>query len=213
MCLKTEQRKPQIATEDIICYKIINKDMTSLFHSEFKWELGKLYKTKMEWDFNTIGQAFHSFASLEGLKKAYYVTTQPCIMVKCTIPKTSLFYSGEHDYIEGYASNRLIINEVIDTKELYPDFDWDNYPYKEGQMIRCKMSHNKNWHDIIYSGEQVKSHDDIWEDCQIMNIQPHPTDNTRIDLIVKDCSDLNYEYIIKTIFNGEFWESKNCFLC
>lgn len=73
MCLITEQEKPQIAEKDIICYKVIRKNMTSLYYNNFKWEFGKIYTSSVE-DFerpnyNAINQAFHSFDSLEGLKK------------------------------------------------------------------------------------------------------------------------------------------------
>lgn len=201
MCLYTTQEIPTIAEKDIICYKIIRKDMSSLYHDDFKWEFGKMYHSWMEavndiQDRNKeIHQAFHSYETLEDLKKAYFSVTVPCLTVKCTIPSGSRVYKGRHDYIEGYASDQLIINEVIDTKELYPDFDWDHYPYKEGQVIKYK-----------------KSHYEIWEDYQIMNIQPHPMDNTRVDLIVKNCDDSNITTTVETIFNGKIWRSENCFI-
>ena len=113
--------------------------------------------------------------------------------VKCTIPSGSKVYTGRHDNLKGYASDQLIIDEVIDTKELYPDFNWDNYPYKEGQVIQIKMFD-----------------DDIWEDHQILNIQLHPTNNTRVKLIVKDCRGKYFEHTIKTTFDGKTWQSENC---
>lgn len=194
MCLITKMKVPTIAEKDIICYKVIRKDMTSLYHDDFKWEFGKMYHSWMEavndsQDRNKeIHQAFHSYETLEDLKKAYFSATVPCLTVKCTIPKGSTVYSGSHDNLKGYASNQLIINEVIGIKELYPDFDWDNYPYKEGQVIQIKLSD-----------------DDIWEDYQITNIQLHEgRKGSRVDLIVENADTLNM-VCITTKFDGMSW--------
>jgi len=213
MCLRTEQNKPQVATKDIICYKVISKDMTSLYHYDFKWTFGKMYYSLIEaindtkdCDSKEIYQAFHSYETLEDLKKAYFTVTSPCLAVKCTIPKGSTVYKGSHDDLNGYASNQLIINEVISTKELYPDFDWDNYPYKEGQVIQVKIPHYKYWHDIMYSSEQ-KLHDDIWNDYQITNLQLREGQKgSRVDLILENCETLGTNFVI-TKFDGRTWQT------
>lgn len=189
MCLYTTQEIPTIAEKDIICYKIIRKDMSSLYHDDFKWEFGKMYHSWIEavndiQDRNKeIHQAFHSYETLEGLKLSYFRTTIPCLTVKCTIPKGSRVYKGKHGSIEGYASNQLIINKVIDVKELYPDFDWDNYPYKEGQVIQIKISDDK-----------------VWEDYQIMNISVF--NKSRAYLLVNNCSNLGLGFINTTFDKG-----------
>lgn len=196
MCLYTTQEIPTIAEKDIICYKIIRKDMSSLYHDDFKWEFGKMYHSWMEavndiQDRNKeIHQAFHSYETLEDLKKAYFSATVPCLTVKCTIPKGSTVYSGSHDDLKGYASNQLIINEVIGIKELYPDFDWDNYPYKEGQMIKYKAFYDKKW-----------------ENYQITNIQLSPLDNNRVDLIGENSDTLDLACIV-TKFDGKTWQTE-----
>ena len=193
MCLITKMAEPTITEKDITCYKVIRKDMSSLYYDDFKWTFNKVYTTWIATFERTknvdhaIYQAFHSYESLEDLKKEYYMATVPCLAVKCTIPSGSRLYKGMHNHIKGYASNQLIINEVIDTKELYSDFDWDKYPYKEGQMIQVK-----------------KSHDENWKDCRIMNIQPRPTSSIRVDLIVENCNTLDSDCII-TNFDGEVW--------
>lgn len=71
---------------------------------------------------------------------------------------------------------------MIGIKELYPDFDWDNYPYKEGQVIKCRTSYDK-----------------IKKDYQITNIQPSPIYKNRVDLIV------DFDCIVITKFDGEAW--------
>lgn len=212
MCLTTKMKVPTIAEKDIICYKVISKDMSSLYHNDFKWTFGKMYYSLIEavndtkdCDSKEIYQAFHSYETLEDLKKAYFTVTSPCLAVKCTIPKGSTVYKGTHTDLKGYASNQLIMNEVISIKELYPDFDWDSYPYKEGQMIQVKIPQYKSWHDIMYSSEQ-KLHDDIWNDYQITNLQLREGNGSRVDLIIENCKTLGSNFII-TKFDGEVWQT------
>lgn len=190
MCLITKMTEPVITEKDIICYKIIRKDMTSWYFNEFKWKFGKKYTSRIEENplNNEINHAFHSFESLDGLKDAYYMATHPCLAVKCTIPKGSKFYRGKHDYIDGYASNKLIMNEVMGVKELYPDFDWDKYPYKEGQVIKHKAFNDKEW-----------------KDYQITNIQLSPFGNHRVDLIGENSDTLDLACIV-TKFDGVAWQ-------
>lgn len=212
MCLRTKMTEPAIAEKDIICYKVIRKDMTSLYYNEFKWEFGRIYTSWIEEGLldneYLIYQALHSYESLEGLRLAYYKAAPSCLIVKCTIPSGSKVYKGRHEYIDGYASNQLIINEVIGVKELYPDFDWDKYPYKEGQVIQVKIPQYKSCHDIIYSdsGEQVKFHDKNWQDYQITNIQPYERNGSRVDLIIENCENLGSDFII-TKFDGVTWQT------
>lgn len=188
MCLRTYQKEPQIATKDIICYKIIHKDMTSLFHKEFKWEFGKLYHTEMTTNHcsffkNTmVEQGFHSFSTLKATREGYYSSAEPCIAVKCTIPKGSEYYKGSHGVRDGYTSDKLILNEIMPLKELYPKFDFDKYPYKEGDKVIVKFK------------EDIEPHEEV-----IQNIQPnYETDN--VDILISFESKFMF---ITTRFDGE----------
>ena len=192
MCLLTTQKKVKIAEEDITCYKVINPDMTSLYYTEFKWELGKLYETERQcrskWDVSEVSQAFHSYQSLmDDLTYAYFESLSPCMMVKCTIPKGSEYYLGKQDAMDGYASNKLIINEILDVKDVFKDFDWDNYPYKVGQKI------------VPNKGRAI---------YQILNIQPGIDNQGRADLIVECCDTSNYE-VIRTEYKNGTWIASN----
>ena len=201
MCLITSQTKPLIADKDITCYKLLKKGMHSCCY-DFTWELGQLYHSRIEVEYSpyehstVIQNAFHTYAFCDTVKRAYCSSACASMIVKCTIPKGAEYYCGMHtgdDY--GFASNQLIINEIMDITTVFKYFDWEKYPYKEGQVIKYK-----------------KSHYEIWEDYQIMNIQPHPMDNTRVDLIVKNCDDSNITTTVETIFNGKIWRSENCFI-
>ena len=162
MCLITKQKKPQTAQENITCYKVLRKNMHSLVHSDFEWELGKLYETQMrirDYLSITVQEGFHSYPSYKELGKEYFDTNIPCVMVECTIPKGALYYDGSHNNRKGYTSNQLIINKIIDAKEVFADFPWDEYPYKEGQALK-----------VFRSGIE-------WID-KIVNIQPNKDERT-----------------------------------
>ena len=43
----------------------------------------------------------------------------------------------------------MIMKEIIDFKELYPDFDSDRYPYKQGQLLYVSDSFYPNDGEIL----------------------------------------------------------------
>lgn len=140
--------EPIIAKKPITCYKILRKNMHSIIYKSFEWEFGKLYETEMQFYESSlfgivpekIAQAFHSYKSYKDIRGACLLYSQPCIIVECTIPKGATFYAGCHGGDEGFASNQIIINKVVDVKKVFSHFPWDEYPYKEGQTIR--ITHN-----------------------------------------------------------------------
>ena len=169
MCLYT-QKKPKIAEEDIICYKVLeirNPEwgvesghnckskktvLMSYFHSGFKWNIDKRYRSKLViiqrqvvTCFDSckylVSNAFHSYQTLETAKLfcrniSYQSDIEPCAIVRCIIPKGAKYCEGMHsDGSDGYASNQIIMKEIVGFKELYPDFDFDRYPYKQGQLL------------------------------------------------------------------------------
>lgn len=169
MCLYTK-KKPKIAEEDITCYKVLeirNSEwgvesghkckskktvLMSYFHSGFKWNIDKRYRSKlviMQRQVVTcfdsckylVSNAFHSYQTLETAKLfcrniSYQSDMEPCAIVRCIIPKGAKYCEGMHsDGSDGYASNQIIMKEIVGSKELYPDFDWDRYPYKQGQLL------------------------------------------------------------------------------
>ena len=141
MCLTTEHIKARVATEDIKCYKILQKGMKSYYHDDFQWEIGKLYNTSMNVltiITKEINKAFHSYRSLPDTQEIHIHVGLPSLVVECTIPKGAMYFEGHHGYdTSGYASNQLIINRVIPQEELFPDFDFENFPYKVGQKIKA----------------------------------------------------------------------------
>ena len=144
MCLVTKMKEPIVAKKPRTCYKILRKNMHSIIYKSFEWEFGKLYETEMQFYESPlfgivpekIAQAFHSYKSYKDIREACLLYSQPFIIVECTIPTGATFYAGCHGDEEGFASNQIIINKVVDTKKVFSSFPWDEYPYKEGQTIR-----------------------------------------------------------------------------
>lgn len=136
--------EPIIAKKPITCYKVLRKNMHSIIYKSFEWEFGKLYETEMQFYESPlfgivpekIAQAFHSYKSYKDVRGACLVLSHPFIIVECTIPTGATFYAGCHGDEEGFASNQIIINKVVDVKKVFSSFPWDEYPYKEGQTIR-----------------------------------------------------------------------------
>lgn len=151
-------KEPIIAKKPITCYKVLRKNMHSIIYKSFEWEFGKLYETEMQFYESPlfgivpekIAQAFHSYKSYKDvIEAACLFFPQPCIIVECTIPKGATFYAGCHGDEEGFASNQIIINKVVDTKKVFSHFPWDEYPYKEGQTIRIIVNgRNEGTHKI-----------------------------------------------------------------
>lgn len=148
MCLTAEHLYAFVATEDIKCYKILQKDMKSYYHGDFQWKIGKLYETDMEMISNkskSIGKAFHSYCSFFDAQEIHIHLGMSALVVECIIPKGARYYCGYHGYDTlGYASNQLIVNRVIPREELFPDFDFENFPYKVGQKIKVSDNHDES---------------------------------------------------------------------
>lgn len=196
MCLSTKQNKPTVARKDITCYKILRKDMTSYFH-HYKWELGKLYETKMDMYYvSTINLGFHSYKSLDNVKTEYCLCSQSCVIVECTIPKGAKVYQGTHQMVDGYTSNQLIVNKLVEIESLFPEFAWDVYPFKVGDKIQVSD---------VYGNEM--------EQYRIENIQPRCMGNSFSDdvfLIVTNLDDETRNANLRTQFNAK---ASSVFFC
>lgn len=160
MCLITKMTEPKIAEKDITCYKVLkiynpewevesgrkrksNKTiLKSYYNPKFKWNIDKRYRSRLVIEPRhltnnySVTKAFHSYQTLESAKSFCKSSLiHPGVIVRCIIPKGAKYCAGEYGNEHGYASNRMIMKEIIDFKELYPDFDSDRYPYKQGQLL------------------------------------------------------------------------------
>lgn len=133
MCLYTKQTEPEVAEEDIICYKfymIYNHGVLFSPYQGFRapeigvitnTELGKPYNPEESnfyihnfYDFKGIDKGFHSFKTLEDTKSIVdgYKEHFVLVIYKCIIPKGSLYYSGKFRKYESYCSNNIKLIEV-----------------------------------------------------------------------------------------------------
>jgi hypothetical protein len=130
MCLKTKEKNPKIAKEDIVVYVIrehriyYNHHIFSPFFN-FYWNKNELYtsslfQNKNEMD-NKIFYGFHSFITLKDAKKMLRNRFNFCTFFyykihKAIIPKDSLYWTGKFNTIfkrNSYCSNKLILKEIV----------------------------------------------------------------------------------------------------
>lgn len=117
MCLFKGKNKCKTAEKDITTYKCIYTDNKSLYWF-FPYRFNITYQKVWNQDFvkyadssNELGwNAFHSCKDLKICKEFFGQEKQDVKLVKCLIPKGSLYYEGTYDEI---ASNQIIILEDV----------------------------------------------------------------------------------------------------
>ena len=172
MCLYTTQKEPKMAEKDITCYKVLKiynpewegesgrKDkktvLQSYYNPKFKWNVDKHYRSRLVIEPRhltnnySVNKAFHAYQTLESAKSFCKSSLlHPGVIVRCIIPKGAKYCVGQYGNEDAYASNRMIMKEIIDFKELYPDFDSDRYPYKQGQLLYVSDSSFPNDGEIM----------------------------------------------------------------
>lgn len=142
MCLITTKNIPEIAQEDIVCYKfyilhIAKDDINSSSHDKDGYlspywgmrapnmnevvntVLDRVYLHKCGGNNSTymINRGFHSFKYIDDLTKELYFW-QPCDakIFKCIIPKGTKYYEGEFDDSPSYCSESIILKEIVDVE-------------------------------------------------------------------------------------------------
>ena len=129
MCLYTKQIEPEIAEEDIICYKFYVRYDETLFspYQESRapeigiitnTELGKPHKLNNIYDlyyFKGVDKGFHSFKTLKGAEyeASRYKRNRDLVIFKCIIPRGSSYYKGIfNDRYKSYCSNSIKLIEI-----------------------------------------------------------------------------------------------------
>jgi hypothetical protein len=100
MCLYTNQTKPLVAEKDITCYKVVYKHSEfSTLHSEirgFEYELGHTYRIRTgRFGPSENGRVHEGFHSFDTLKHALAYGGKSLVLMKCVIPKGSLYFEGK----------------------------------------------------------------------------------------------------------------------
>ena len=136
MCLITTKNIPEIAQEDIVCYKfyVLHKVKDDINSSSYNkdglsspyrgvpapninevanTELGKVHL----YDSNIVMKGFHSYKYLEDLIKELYFWQSYNIMIfKCIIPKGAKYYEGTFGESPSYCSESIILKETVDVE-------------------------------------------------------------------------------------------------
>jgi hypothetical protein len=113
----------KVAEEDIVCYKVVfryeseGKPRWSSLYQHFIYEQGELYEEKFSdrllrfFDGLTRlkSNVYHSYSDLCGIDviDSRWLGTHQAVLVKCIIPKGSIYWVNEHE--QQYASNAIKI--------------------------------------------------------------------------------------------------------
>ena len=139
MCLRTLQTSPEIAEEDIICYKVLTEDLKSPCYGQ-QYELGKLIKSELvltskpiynnrKIRSNCVDEGLHTYSDKGdaiSISRALWAPQNNWtdafeiyapIVVECIIPKGGEYYTGKpFVWLQTsilYASNQLIPKKII----------------------------------------------------------------------------------------------------
>ena len=118
MCLKSIKTTPDIAQEDIVCYKIVNFNYKSPYYS-LEYSVNTTYINNMESEITSYGDGvkvgggyYHTFKETESVVK--YLETRGSFnrrthLLRCIIPKGTEYYQNEFEY----ASRALKVIEEV----------------------------------------------------------------------------------------------------
>lgn len=113
MCLYTKAAKPQIASEDIVCYKVLEKRSNRQLYTPFRYagvpqipytmhanDVVDLFRTR-NGKYVVESEGVHAYTDLDSAYKASHwccVFGDP-VVVRCVIPKGTAYWLGENNDI------------------------------------------------------------------------------------------------------------------
>lgn len=116
MCLITNNSKPLIAKKNIAVYKILDKDMYSIFYG-YEYKLNQLNKTHINiekaghlFKINSGFHAYHNKIDVIDHFFKHHLNHSYYMICKAVIPKGSEYYIGDDRDI---VSNQLIIKRRL----------------------------------------------------------------------------------------------------
>ena len=125
MCfhIHKNHRLPKTATRDITCYKVMLQKRNGKvfsFVTDFEYVCDRKYETEMRvvtgtgYNYGEIENGFHSFMYPWYKLRNKYVyarrVTGEATLVKCVIPKGSIYYKNPYD--GEFVSNSIIVKEL-----------------------------------------------------------------------------------------------------
>lgn len=148
MCLRKTHPIAKRASKDLYTYKRLNYDMKSPYQW-FKYEFGKLYRTKMtSYDGGGgIDTGFHTlYLPTFRWNNTNYFDREKSIIVLCKIPKGASYYIGINEDI---VSSQIIIEKVIFTpKCMNPNQDrkgiktWESLTRQSYEYLKTNYPNN-----------------------------------------------------------------------
>ena len=125
MCLITTKDIPEIAQEDIVCYKLVKRTkIKGIYKSSFQgfeYIIRQLYTNYFDIKYIDmfIKRRYNLSAIEEGMFHSYVSHLCPviplsyCVLLKCIIPKGAYYFEGYFDESPSYASSQIKILEEI----------------------------------------------------------------------------------------------------
>ena len=111
MCFYIEKNKPEIAKQDLVCWKIGRSKWFRLFfvsyYLNFRYKKNKIYSTTMSLKKSVINEGFHSYIDPDYI----YANELGCKNARFIIPKGSIYYINK-DRGE-IVSNQIIFKKFI----------------------------------------------------------------------------------------------------
>lgn len=147
MCLENIKNGLQVASEDIIVYKVLDcpKWGSSIYYAPFQrhfsYPLGEIQTCELRRLHYGVEDGFHSYVNyhdawaLASKRNEYnhYRTDDGAYVMKAIIPKGSEYYLGDFNGDESYASNKLLVVRrmaLVDTLPLDLKYLWRYIKFK-----------------------------------------------------------------------------------
>ena len=127
MCLITTKNIPEIAQEDIVCYKIyilIEDELLSPYQGMPAPAINEVTNTLLDRAYLSnyrgaymISKGFHSFKYLDDLiNELDFWQSFDIKIFRCIIPKGTKYYEGKFGDFPSYCSESIILKETIDVE-------------------------------------------------------------------------------------------------
>lgn len=134
MCLITTKDIPEIAQEDIVCYKLYklrDNKLLSPYREVVAPNINEVTNTVLDRAcvFNykgnhvnySVSRGFHSYKNISNSKEElrfwiHFLAYSNVRIFKCIIPKGTKYYEGKFGDFPSYCSESIILKETIDVE-------------------------------------------------------------------------------------------------
>ena len=132
MCLITTKDIPEIAQEDIVCYKLYklrDNKLLSPYREVVAPNINEVTNTVLDracvfsYKGNhvnySVSRGFHSYKNISNSKEElrfwiHFLAYSNVRIFKCIIPKGTKYYEGKFGDLPSYCSESIILKEIID---------------------------------------------------------------------------------------------------